>query len=280
MENKDGVQDVVTKTEDSLLSFGAYLKKIRLEKGISIEEVMDFTRISKYILLQIEEDNLPKLPEPVYLKGFLKSFAQAIGVEPDEVMRRYNRTMAKEAHAGESTRNNHVIRNYKYVRSEESSKSSKPGSTIKWIIGLIAVLAVSAGVFFAFLPEKTVENQTVTVETPPVSKPVEVPPPPPPAAEPVAPAPADPTAMERSESTVSEGLHLEVVCIEATGIKISVDGGAPDEYNLKPEDHLDLTAKKLFNILVDNKCGVTLFLNNNPVPLPGKCGQSVNIQLP
>ena len=75
METKDNQIVTETSVNDSRLSFGAYLKKTRIEKGLSLEDIMDYTRISKYVLQQIEEVNASKLPEAVYLKGFLKSYA-------------------------------------------------------------------------------------------------------------------------------------------------------------------------------------------------------------
>ena len=54
---------------------GARLKKIRLEKGISLEEVHKKTRIHLDLLKAIEEDSLINL-SPVYTKGFLKIYCQ------------------------------------------------------------------------------------------------------------------------------------------------------------------------------------------------------------
>ena len=72
------------------LSFGRYLQAIRLEKKISLEQVSEQTRIGLGNLLLIEEENHEQLPAQVYVKGFLRSYAKAIGADGDEVIRRYD----------------------------------------------------------------------------------------------------------------------------------------------------------------------------------------------
>ena len=72
------------------LSFGRYLQAIRLEKKISLEQVSEQTRIGLGNLLLIEQENHEQLPAQVYVKGFLRSYAKAIGADGDEVIRRYD----------------------------------------------------------------------------------------------------------------------------------------------------------------------------------------------
>lgn len=64
---------------------GAKLKKIRLEKGITLEEVQKKTKIHLNILKAIEGDGLTDL-SPVYLKGFLKIYCKFLGVPEEECL--------------------------------------------------------------------------------------------------------------------------------------------------------------------------------------------------
>ena len=64
---------------------GAKLKKIRLERGISLEEVQKKTKIHLNILKAIEGDSLTNL-SPVYLKGFLKIYCKSLGLSPQEYL--------------------------------------------------------------------------------------------------------------------------------------------------------------------------------------------------
>ena len=64
-------------------SSGSRLKKLRLERGISLEEVQKKTRVHLNILKAIEEDNLVSF-SPVYIKGFLKIYCKFLNVDPRE----------------------------------------------------------------------------------------------------------------------------------------------------------------------------------------------------
>lgn len=69
-------------------SAGARLKKLRLEKGISLDEVHKKTKIHLSILRAIEEDSLMNF-SPVYIKGFLKMYCKFLGVDPKEFILDY-----------------------------------------------------------------------------------------------------------------------------------------------------------------------------------------------
>ena len=71
-------------SEKEPLSFGRYLQAIRLEKKISLEQVSAQTRIGVGNLLLIEQEDHERLPAKVYVKGFLRSYAAAIGADGDE----------------------------------------------------------------------------------------------------------------------------------------------------------------------------------------------------
>lgn len=70
-------------------SVGSLLKRQRELKAMSIAEVSRVTRIPAVSLDAIERDHFDDLPGEVFVRGFLKSYAQAVGVIPDEVLARY-----------------------------------------------------------------------------------------------------------------------------------------------------------------------------------------------
>jgi cytoskeletal protein RodZ len=67
---------------------GTRLKRLRLEKGISLEEVHKKTKVHLDILKAIEEDTLINF-SPVYLKGFLKIYCKFLGVDPHDYIPDY-----------------------------------------------------------------------------------------------------------------------------------------------------------------------------------------------
>lgn len=69
-------------------SAGARFKKLRLEKGLSLEEVHKKTKLHLNILRAIEEDSLINF-SPVYIKGFLKIYCKFLGIDPRDCIPDY-----------------------------------------------------------------------------------------------------------------------------------------------------------------------------------------------
>jgi cytoskeletal protein RodZ len=70
-------------------SVGHYLRAQRETRGMSVEEVSRTTRVPVSSVERIEADRFDELPGEVFVRGFLKSYARALGVEPDDVLARY-----------------------------------------------------------------------------------------------------------------------------------------------------------------------------------------------
>ena len=68
---------------------GKMLKQIREKMGVDLKTISMETRISFKILERIEEENVGQLPPQVYLKGFLKGYAQCLGLDPRKVIEDY-----------------------------------------------------------------------------------------------------------------------------------------------------------------------------------------------
>jgi cytoskeletal protein RodZ len=69
---------------EKLKELGSRLRHFRTEQSLPIEEVAARTRIQARLLNAIEEGRLDQLPEPVYIKGFIKRFADALGLNGAE----------------------------------------------------------------------------------------------------------------------------------------------------------------------------------------------------
>lgn len=70
-------------------SIGSFLKHQRELRHMSLAEVSRATRIPAAALESIEADRFDELPGEVFVRGFLKSYAQAVGVVPEEILARY-----------------------------------------------------------------------------------------------------------------------------------------------------------------------------------------------
>ena len=84
------------KTEKESFSFGRYLQSVRQEKKISLEKVSEETRIGMGILQIIEKEDLEALPAEVFVRGFLRSFARAVGADAGEAVWLYQARLNME----------------------------------------------------------------------------------------------------------------------------------------------------------------------------------------
>lgn len=77
--NQPQTLSVEQQRAEKLAEIGAQLWASRQEQGLSLEEVVVMTRIPKRLLQAIEEGNLNELPEPIYIQGLIRQFADALG---------------------------------------------------------------------------------------------------------------------------------------------------------------------------------------------------------
>ena len=83
-------------------TLGEKLRLAREERGISIMEVSEQTRISPLYLEAIENDDYSPLPGGIFNKGFVKSFAKYVGVDENEALQDYARLITQQTGSEDS----------------------------------------------------------------------------------------------------------------------------------------------------------------------------------
>lgn len=69
--------------------FGATLTKARERKGMSIHDVAALTRISARWIAALEQERFEQLPAAVFVVGYVRNLARALGVDSDDLLSRY-----------------------------------------------------------------------------------------------------------------------------------------------------------------------------------------------
>lgn len=72
-----------------MATVGQYLRELREQRKMSVEEVSRATRVPIASVERIETDRFDELPGEVFVRGFLKSYARALNVPADDVLARY-----------------------------------------------------------------------------------------------------------------------------------------------------------------------------------------------
>lgn len=72
--------------EGRLPEIGESLRRARAERGITIEQAAEHTRISAAFLRALEAEAFDQLPAPVYVRGFLRSYATYLGLDYEPLL--------------------------------------------------------------------------------------------------------------------------------------------------------------------------------------------------
>src|SRR5579871_1463960 len=74
-----------------MTNFGASFKQARESRGISLDQIAIETRISTRFLSAIENEEFHLLPGGIFNRGFVRSFAEKVGIDPDQAVADYER---------------------------------------------------------------------------------------------------------------------------------------------------------------------------------------------
>jgi cytoskeleton protein RodZ len=69
---------------------GAKLRQARLDLKLAPADVANILRLSPRQILALENDDYPSLPGPTYIRGYLRSYAQLLGLAPEKIVEHYN----------------------------------------------------------------------------------------------------------------------------------------------------------------------------------------------
>ena len=82
-------------------TLGEKLRQAREEKGLTLGDVAEQTRISSLYLEAIENDDYKILPGGIFNKGFVKSYAKFVGINEQEALMDYQAVLARSEAAAD-----------------------------------------------------------------------------------------------------------------------------------------------------------------------------------
>ncbi|MFS0869651.1 helix-turn-helix domain-containing protein [Paenibacillus xylanilyticus] len=75
---------------------GQQLREARLQKGMSLDDVQEMTKIRKRYLEAIEAGDYKVLPGSFYVRAFIKTYAETVGLNPDELLEGHKKDVPAE----------------------------------------------------------------------------------------------------------------------------------------------------------------------------------------
>jgi len=86
--------------------FGSRIRQARELRGISLRSIAETTKISVSVLEALERNDISRLPGGIFSRGFVRSYAVEIGVDPEQAVRDF---MAQVPHDLVTAGSPHVI---------------------------------------------------------------------------------------------------------------------------------------------------------------------------
>ncbi len=243
-------------------STGAKLKNLRLQKGLTLEEVHKKTKIHLNILRAIEEDSFIGL-NPVYIKGFLKIYCKCLGVDPKDYIKNYQEPQPQTTVRVSSDVEEELP---PLVKTPSLKLSSfKPVIKFKFVFLIIPVVFFLIGVFILgkFISSHR-KIQTKRVESTKLQK-----------AQPakVVTIPKEQTPATAPKKEILTIIRLGMRAKEDCWVDLKVDGRVVFHTVLKKGKSENWQAKEKIELSLGNAGAIELELNGKPLPPLGRIGQ-------
>ncbi|HEY3381357.1 MAG TPA: helix-turn-helix transcriptional regulator [Vicinamibacterales bacterium] len=72
-------------------TFGLELRRTRERRGLTLNEIAEKTKVKTSLFAGLEQNDLSRWPAGIFRRGFVRSYAEAIGLDPEEVVSRFVR---------------------------------------------------------------------------------------------------------------------------------------------------------------------------------------------
>ncbi len=247
-----------------LAEIGAYLRQVRQEKSLTLETIAAKTMIRQSILEAIEAGQTEYLPEPIYTQGFIRRFAETLGLDGQTIAQKFP--------------TDHVIA--PLDKTDPAKKISLPGFQFRpihlYILYVLLVVGAVIGLSY-FLKEQT---QPKGVQ--PQASPSPTLTPSPTVASPSPMATTSPTAATSPTPTTSpspltsplgtEPVRVGVSITQDAWLEVVADGEVIFEGILAAGENKNWTAKETVILRTGNAGAVIVSFNNNPAQAMGKFG--------
>jgi len=165
MSDATGIDTRGGEHADSRASIGAQLRAARKKRKLGIEEVAQELHLDIDVIRALENDERGKLPAPIFVQGYLKSYGRLVGLPVDKLIKDYSEQMGEPPPL-------HVIKSAERL----PAVSQRSIRLIRYVIVLL-LLAILVWLVYPFI-ERYIDSQRETageqvpghLELPPASK--------------------------------------------------------------------------------------------------------------
>lgn len=233
------------------MGIGEILRSERENKGYSLNDVEDATKIRSGYIEALERENFEEIPGEVYRLGFLKIYSKFLGLDPDAIVSQYKSVNGSDRDAGQmieeqaitSLQDNapdfNLILN-KIVQAGSIFKNRRlllgAAATVACLLLIVAVIGLARNIPVATQPPRVQEQQGGA----PAAAPQQV------------------------------TLEIKIVGQEDCWTQVKVDGVENYNGTIKRGDTKTFTAQESVWMKLGNAGGVVVYYNGLQLPPLGK----------
>ncbi len=240
------------------MTMGAYLTAARLRRRVSIDRAAEDTRIKRDFLMRMESDEFDFL-SPAYVRGFMRTYARYLHIDPDPLLDEFDR---RHAHAVDASQIVALQRRARKVPREPK----RPKNWVMAVIGGVLLLGLLAFIGLVTNPDDEKTSASDSTPTPKITQPEIVLQSPSVSEEPSATSSVSPTV---SEVVAEGGVELTVAAIEDCWVDITIDGVTIFSDTLPKGTVETFTSDQEMTVVLGLPEAVELTVNGEDIGSPG-----------
>ncbi|MDR7450245.1 MAG: DUF4115 domain-containing protein [Armatimonadota bacterium] len=241
------------------LGIGERLRNAREARGLALEALERQTYIRAAYLQALEEERFDRLPGRAYVKGFLRTYAAALGLDPDRLLEAYPLDAELPPIVGPAG-------------VEVPIRPAVPRSRLRRAAAHVALVVAAGAIIVGIVGYVQLRefNRPVPPEVAPSAPTVEPPPEPAPAPPsvpepPPGPEPGpEPGAERPSPSEPAAGVTVEVTATGESWIRVAADGERLFQGIIREGDVRRWHARRQLTVRVGNAPAVQVRVNGRP----------------
>lgn len=241
---------------EQLREIGAYLRQQRLLQSLSLEQIAASTFIRLPILQALEEGRTEQLPEPIYVRGFIRRYGELLHLDGQALASRLSQG------SGSQTLDGEVLEDI--LTAPPSQSEEVPAPSPPWLPVLSRLQGLGKYGLYLILLAGAVAGLSTLLSRPPAA------PPPQPA---VKPTPAPPVPQASPTPVKTSPLSVTVKLDGDSWLRVEVDGQAAYEGVLTQGTEKTWTAQKQLKLRAGNAGAVSVSRDRSPLQRLGNPGE-------
>jgi cytoskeleton protein RodZ len=250
------------------MSIGDDLRTARRSRGVTIERLSAVTKINSTVLRALEADDVAELPGWVFVRGFLKSYAREVGLDPEKTVAAF---LAQNAPAEEPGVEQAVAkRSVFHVESAREPIEVEPSRNFGQML-TVAVIAVAAiaylGLHNRAAPLAAASTHAAAAST--TAAPVAT----------EAPVATAGFSAPRPVAAETDDLKLDLTAAAPCWVSATVDAEPRLQRLMNAGDHETITARDSVLLRVGDPAALQLSINGAPARSLGDAAQPITVRL-